>query len=174
MNKGVLIFFLIGLLIIIGCNYTETNTKILSPKKIYEINIKFNPDSLIVPLSFDSIQLIQFWTINCKQFNPDLDSTTNEISYFRHKTLPKNSNLLIDSLVKLTNIKNTGPESTCEKSYQFIGYLKGEAFELLTIDDCDMTKYGYLSQKGRKILAKICSDCKLTYKPCWSDRYYSK
>lgn len=169
MNKGILIFFMIGFSLI-GCTLEEKK----SPKKIYQINIKLNQDSTLVPSNFDSIQLIQFWTINCKQFEPDFDSVINEIHYYKIKSLPQKSHQQIDSLIKLTNRSNTGPESTCEKGYQFIGYLKGDAFDILNIDDCDMTKYGYLSQKGRNILANICSDCGLTYKPCWSNYYYSK
>lgn len=172
MNKCCSILFTISL--IIGCNLKEPSSKNSIPKKVYKPNISALQDSIVTNKNWDSIQIIQFWTFNCLQFEPYFDSTSNEIYYFKTRVLPQKSIHLLDSILNLTNERNSGPESTCEKGYQFIGYLKGEAYNLLIIDDCDMTKYGYLSQQGRKILAKICLDCKLNYKPCWSDSFYSK
>ncbi len=173
MKNGLIVCFVFGLSIL-GCNQKESNSQIGPPRKIHKPDIKLINDSNLNLSRFDSIQLIQFYTANCKQFEPDFDSIRNEIYYYKTKILPQKSIHLIDSLFKQSDRKNTGPESTCQMGYQFIGYLKGEVFDILAIDDCDMTKHGYLSREGRKTLAKICSDCELTYKPCWSDRYYSK
>lgn len=171
MNKCHSLLFII--LLFVGCNLKEPSSKKSPPKKVYKPNISIIQDSIITIKKWDSIQLIQFWTFNCQQFKPYCDSINNEIHYYKTGILPQKSYYLLDSLTKLSNRENNGPESTCDNAYQIIGYNNGVAHNLIIIDECDMTPNGYLSQKGRIVLSNICLESKLSYKSCWPDSYYS-